>query len=206
MTAVAKQAYYRHSGLAPQLAARYWRAFGDARRILDIGCGTGEFGRHKPSDAVEIVGVDIDSGALAKAHAFETIVPLDLSRNELPFDDESFDGVLAKDILEHIPEPLVLACEAYRVLRPGGVLVASVVMARPRAVWNDYTHVRGFTQNTARLLFEDAGFHVEKVWRMGGVPLSRRLKFIWLVPHLLRVPGIAHVWASSWEIVAVKPQ
>jgi SAM-dependent methyltransferase len=206
MTEVAKRTYYRRSGMAPQLAARYYRAFGDARRILDLGCGTGELGRHRPDKAIEIVGVDIDSLALAQAGAYETTVTVDLGEARLPFDDASFDAVLAKDILEHVPDPLILVCEAFRVLRPGGVLIASVIVARPRAVWSDYTHVRGFTKNAVCLLFKDAGFRVQSIWRMGGVPLSRRLKFVWLVPHLLRLPIIDHLWTSSWELTAVKPQ
>jgi SAM-dependent methyltransferase len=206
MTEVAKQAYYRDAGMSSQLAARYFRAFGDAKRILDLGCGTGEFGRHRPDEAMEIVGLDFDDHALARAQAFETTIRLDLGESRLPFDDGSFDAVLAKDILEHVTDPLALVCEVYRVLRPGRVLMASVVMARPRAVWDDYTHVRGFTQSSARLLFEDAGFRVEKIWRMGGVPLSRRLRFMPLVPHILRVPGIAYFWSVSWEVLAVKPQ
>ncbi len=78
----------------------------------------------------------------------------------------------------------------------------SVVMAKPRAVWADYTHVRGFTRRSARLLLEDAGFEVEAVWRMGGIPLSTRLRFIWLVPTLLRLPVVGWLWASSWELKA----
>jgi SAM-dependent methyltransferase len=206
MTEVSKQAYYRGSVLAPQLAAQYYRAFGDARRILDLGCGTGDFGRHRPDEAIEIVGVDIDTVALERAGEYETTLRVDLGESRLPFDDASFDAVLAKDIIEHVPDPLALVCEVYRVLRPGRVLMASVVTSRPHAVWDDYTHVRGFTQRSARLLFEDAGFRVGKIWRMGAIPLSRRLRFIPLVPHILRVPGVGYLGAASWEILAVKPQ
>jgi hypothetical protein len=83
--------------------------------------------------------------------------------------------------------------------------MTSVVMARPRIVWADYTHVRGFTKRTAVQLLEDAGLVVEKLWRMGGVPLSGRLGLIWLVPTLLRLPGCNQLWASSWELKARKP-
>jgi len=52
------------------------------------------------------------------------------------------------------------------------------------------------------LLLEDAGFEVEAIWRMGGVPLSSRLGFMDLVPHLLRVPLFDALWGSSWELRA----
>ncbi len=197
---VQKQAYYRSSGMSSQLAARYFRDFGAARRILDVGCGTGALGRYRPSPEIEIHGVDIDAGAVVQAAGFEQTICLDLETSPLPYDDASFDAVLAKDILEHLRDPGRLVGEIHRVLRPGGVLVVSIIMAKPRAVWADYTHVRGFTRRSARLLLEDAGFEVEAVWRMGGIPLSTRLRFIWLVPTLLRLPVVGWLWASSWEL------
>jgi len=204
LTVVLKERYYDGRGIVPQLAARYFREFGNARTILDVGCGTGDFGRYRPSADVEIFGVDLDSGAVARAARFETVACLDLDTEPLPYEDETFDAVLAKDVLEHVQRPELLAREIHRVMRPRGVLIASVVMAKPRAVWGDYTHVRGFTQRSAQLLLEDAGFVVKATWRMGGVPLSRRLNFIWLVPHLLRLPPFSQLWASSWELKAVK--
>ena len=204
MTIAAKQAYYDAGAFLPALARRYFAQFGDARRILDVGCGTGEFARYRPSPEIEIDGVDVDPRAVERARRFERAVELNVDSEPLPYEDHSFDAALAKDILEHVQDPGRLAREIHRVLRPGGVLVASVVMARPRAVWNDYTHVRGFTRHAARLLLADVGFAVEKIWPMGGVPLSNRLRFVAAVPYLLRVPGPYHLWASSWEIRAVK--
>ena len=184
------------------LQAMYFREFDGAHRILDVGCGTGELGRNRPSPDVGVFGVDIDAGALQQAARFETVTLVNLESEPLTYKDASFDAVLAKDIFEHLQDPGNLAREVARVLRPGGVIVVSVVMARPRAVWADYTHVRGFTKHTATQLLEDAGLAVEKLWRMGGVPLSGRLGFIWLLPKLLRLPGCNQLWASSWELLS----
>ena len=204
MSAQPKLAYYRTSGMQPTLAARYYKDFAGARALLDVGCGSGAFGRHRPDAAVRICGVDADEGALAQAAQFEDVERVDLECDPLPYADGSFDGVLAKDVLEHLQNPARLVREIHRVVRGGGVVVASVVMARPRAVWSDYTHVRGFTRRTAALLFEDAGFTVEAVWPMGPVPLANRLRFMNLVPFILQVPGPAQLWGTSWELRARK--
>ena len=206
MSARPKQAYYRNAGMQPTLAARYYREFPGARALLDVGCGTGAFARHRPDPSLRICGVDADVGALAQAAQFEEVVCLDLDEGSLPYPNDAFDGVLAKDVLEHLQEPARVVREIHRVLRPGGTVIASLIMARARAVWADYTHVRGFTRRSASLLFEDAGFEVEAVWRMGPVPLSNRLRFMDLVPHILRVPGPSQLWATSWELRARKGQ
>lgn len=199
-TAIRKEAYYRDRAMSPPLAAHYFQELRGARMILDVGCGTGEFGRFKPAADIEVYGVDHDAGAVERARRFEDAVRLDLESERLPWSEDTFDGALARDVLEHVQRPAELAAELYRVLRPGGVMVASVVMAKPSAVWADYTHVRGFTRAAAALLFEDVGFTVERVWRMGPVPLSNRLRIPRLVPHLLRLPVAAQLWATSWEL------
>ncbi len=204
LSAVEKQAYYRGGGMPAGLAARYYREFAGARTLLDVGCGTGDFGRLRPSEDMVVHGVDVDAAAVAQAMEHERALCVDLDAAPLPYSDATFDGVLAKDIFEHVQDPGHLAREAFRVTRPGGVIVASVVMARPRRVWADYTHLRGFTERSARLLLEDVGFHVEAVWRMGGVPLSSRLGFLDAVPHLLRMPLFDALWGSSWELRARK--
>jgi SAM-dependent methyltransferase len=202
--AVRKRSYYEDGGLKPHLATLYWRRLGPARRVLDIGCGTGEFGRFAPP-GVEVHGLDIDEGAVELASRHEEARRCDLEEGQLPYADEHFDAVLAKDVLEHLRDPARIVCEIRRVLRPGGVVVASVVQARSRRVWADYTHVRGFTKASASFLFEDADFDVQDVWPMGGVPLSNRLRFMGFVPTILRIPGLGALWASSWELEARRP-
>lgn len=188
-----------------EVAVRYLAQFQGAAKVLDVGCGTGELGRHRASSDLEIHGVDGDAGAVEKAQRFEQAICLDLESSSLPYEDESFEGVLARDIFEHLHDPGRLAREIYRVMCPGGLLIASVVMARPRRVWADYTHVRGFTRTSASLLLEDAGFAVERIYRMGAVPLSSRLKLIKWVPLFLCLPVMDQLWGASWELVAWKP-
>lgn len=47
-------------------------------------------------------------------------------RNGLPFDDESVDEIIAIQVLEHLESPLSLLEEAYRVLKPGGIIDVGV--------------------------------------------------------------------------------
>jgi SAM-dependent methyltransferase len=198
-----KRAYYESHRMPPALAQRYYRLLRGSRRILDLGCGTGEFGRFRPSDDYEIHGVDIDAGAVEAATAHENALVHDIASECLPYPDRFFDAVLAKDILEHVLEPGAVVHDVHRTLKAGGTVIASLVVAKPRRVWADYTHVRGFTRATARALFEDNGFVVEAVWRMGGVPLTTRLDLVDLVPRLLSFPPFDSVWTSSWELRAV---
>ena len=202
---IRKRAYYRGGSVPPQLVREYFRRLGTVSLVLDLGCGLGGVSRAAPG-GVRVIGVDHDGGALEHAVRDGAVVAWDAGAGRrLPFPRNRFDAVIARDVLEHLEHPWDTVHEIRTVLRPGGMALASVPMARPRVVWNDYTHRRGFTRAAIRLLFKDAGFQVERVDRMGPLPLAARLHLIRTVPWLLRLPVLNQVWATSWEILVRKP-
>jgi SAM-dependent methyltransferase len=119
----------------------------------------------------------------------------------LPFDEGSFDGVVLKDVLEHVAEPVALVREVRRVLRPGGRVFASSPDAQ-RWVWDDYTHRRPFTRKSFRKLFEDQGFHVDHLGYESVMPgtgiaagLTRRKRRPRALAALARLPMVRrNVW------------
>jgi ubiquinone/menaquinone biosynthesis C-methylase UbiE len=96
----------------------------DTGSWLDLGCGTGwiqEVLRMK-GHRRQIVGVDIADGMLRFARRKQMTVVLG-DAEKLPFKDRSFDGVLAKGVLHHLPDMASAVAEIARVLKPGGVAV-----------------------------------------------------------------------------------
>ncbi len=151
----------------------YWRDvtrhFPREARLLDIGCGTAWLGDHFP----DYVGIDDSEEAIAVARGFGRHALRHTVDEPLPFADESFDGVVLKDLLEHVNDPVGVVREVLRVLRPGGRVFASSPDAQ-RWAWDDYTHRRPFTRKSYRLLFADQGFVIERVaWEsvMPGIGL-----------------------------------
>ncbi len=49
----------------------------------------------------------------------------------LPYPDDTFDGVIAVEVLEHIPDPETGLSEAMRVLKPGGYLITALPVQLP---------------------------------------------------------------------------
>ncbi len=106
----------------------------EGKRVLDIGCGLGGIDRliAERFPVAQVVGIDVEEalidearrkgegGAVAGRIAFELVAP-----GPLPFPDGSFDVVFSKDSILHVPDKDAFAADAYRLLKPGGVLAVS---------------------------------------------------------------------------------
>jgi len=83
-------------------------------RTLDVGCGDKLYTRHLPNP----VGID----AYKECDHIYATPDIWMDARDLKFPDNSFDNVTYFDTLEHIPEADIAIKEAWRVLRPDGIL------------------------------------------------------------------------------------
>ena len=90
---------------------------------LDIGCGGGLITQALGEHLGRVVGIDVYEPALvhARTHAARPNVSFQLGdAMDLPFQNESFDLVIANHVYEHVPDPRRLVAEIGRVLKPDG--------------------------------------------------------------------------------------
>lgn len=98
-------------------------------RLLDVGCGTGEFERlaHQRFPEATLVGVDVTPAMLAVAREkfrHTPLVAFQMAHAEaLPFASDSFDAVVSCNMLHHVREVARFLGECARVLRPQGHLI-----------------------------------------------------------------------------------
>ena len=148
---------------------------GPGRTVLDLGCRSGAVTAHFLTGN-EVTGVDVDPTALERA-AERGIVPVRANAEEpLPFEDDSFDAVVAGELLEHVRDPADVVAEVSRVLRPGGTFVGSVPNAfrfqsrllflAGRPPEDDPTHLHMYSPAQIRRLLE--GFARVELHFVGG--------------------------------------
>ena len=159
------------------------------RRVVDIGCGPGDvmlrLARAKPN--VRITAIDGSAAMIgfareavraadlqARLSAIQGIIP------GLPLEERSFDAVLSKDLLHHLPDPMVLWNEAKRLGRPGAAVYV-MDLIRPDTPQDARNIVESVAPDEHPILKEDfynslcAAFTVEEAKaqvRQAGLPLE----------------------------------
>lgn len=152
----------------------------EAGKVLEVGCGAGQFIRaiKKLRPELDCFGADISREAIAIAKNRNDGVSYSLSEAEsLPYPDNFFDAVLIFDVLEHVENPAQILREVRRVLKPGGIFYAFVPCeGDATSLWhlldrlhlkNDLTkkyagHIQYFSRAHFFKLLSDSGFTIQR--------------------------------------------
>ena len=144
--------------------------------LVDLGCGHAGSLLAAHSATIERgIGFDIDVGASPAANVELHAQPVD---TPLPLPDGSVDVVACLAVIEHVERPDVLATEAKRILRPGGVFVVTTPAAQAKPILELISlrlrlidadeildHKRYYRPGTLRTELESAGFSDVRVRR-----------------------------------------
>lgn len=147
--------------------------------FLDIGCGDGVFESFvkEHNNQIQCTGIDFSSSAIESAKkriANVDFLIADVTSNGIPFDADSFDTVIALDVLEHQFAPQDLLCEMKRAAKKHvivGVPNFSSLPARIQTVFGKVPennrpkkgHVYWFNKKTLTTLFEQNGLIITDI-------------------------------------------
>ena len=146
---------------------------------MEPGCGRGEHLRLFKELGLDVYGLDLspEASILAKDLNVRTF---DLETDGLPYPNDHFDVIYSKSFLEHIRDPSKFLKEAYRTLKPGGLLLSLVPdwESQHKKFYDDYTHVSPFTIISLKNIQLVIGFDNVEVYKF------RQLPIVWKYPML----------------------
>jgi len=167
------------------LARRYGERGG---KLLEIGSGMGHL-VGQLEDSFETVGIDVNHWAVKQSKTVVDKTQLQIaSAGELPFNNLSFDVVIIKHIVEHLPDPEKAIAEIGRVTAPGGTLILatpnldSLLKPWKGESWIGYqdpTHISLKPPSVWLNWTKEAGFSLKRVFADG----------FWDVPYIPVVPN-----------------
>jgi SAM-dependent methyltransferase len=166
-------------------------------RMLDLGCGNKPYEKMFAGRISEHVGCDI-------VQSNERRVDIICPATEIPLENGAFDTVLCTQVIEHVADHRAVLSEAFRLLKPGGVLIVSAPMYWPLHE-EPYDFFR-FTRHGLRHLLEQIGFaNLEIVnnggkWALCGQVLIQTFvttRFAsWFLTRKVIVPSINRIFAA----------
>jgi SAM-dependent methyltransferase len=132
--------------------AEHLAGLADSAVVLDLGAGPGQFGELTNRFA-NLISVDV--------RPFTPVNVITDLTGRLPLQDQSIDAVMASNVLEHIPNTAFLMTELHRVLKPGGLFVATIPFLM-RVHQKPYDFNR-YTNYQLETLLNEAGFTEKEV-------------------------------------------
>lgn len=158
-------------------------------RLLDIGCGSGEFLNQMKGFGWEVYGVEINSEAVGTGKR----KGLNIFCGELggaDFPDNFFDVVVLNQTLEHVYSPSAYLKETHRILKPEGSLIIGVpnIDCIERKIFKEYwhgldvpRHIYFFSISSLRRYLERHEFEIERIiskrfcFRLKGIKADLKL-------------------------------
>lgn len=173
-------------------------------KVLDVGCGTGLFMKQILNEGcTQCYGVDghTDFAELAIKRGYREVKQInDLNVDTLPFEENTFDVVVCKDVFEHLLNPTHTLTEIRRVLKPGGIFLLHVpnhfpVSARFKFLFSNdidtfsffkdesrwtFPHIRFYEFNDSLKVLNSFNFTLVKdlSYHFGSIPFFSRFGFL----------------------------
>ena len=161
--------------------------------FLELGCGRGDFINEFYRQGVKCYATDILSSGKDNLDSEIMFKKHDISNEKLPFEDNFFDAIYTKSLIEHISNHEFFFSECKRVLKPNGILINYTPDWETQYLnfYDDITHIKPFTKITLENCYRMYGFEnckVEKFYQLPSVWKFPFLKyFLYLIANFLPI-------------------
>lgn len=189
--------------------------------VVDVGCGDGGYSMFCARQGAHITAFDIDEQVVAAmAKRLDAMNPgrhaaLVSDACPLPLGDAVASRVLCTEVLEHVPEPVTVLAELFRVGKPGALYLLTVPdalqeslqkLVAPPSYFQAPHHVRIIGREEFEQMVTGAGFEVLEHTQYGFF-WAVWWGLVWACDVDLAEPGhpaLDH-WAAAWKAILDQP-
>ena len=155
-------------------------------RLLDIGCGRGEFLNGFINQGVD--GFGFDQSDAAKSFCPSASIEVGNIEGILPYEDNFFDVIYNKSVIEHFYYPEKILTEIHRILKPRGLLITMTPDWSRNVVHfhEDFTHRTPFTIKSLNEINKVCNFSSTHTERFIQLPIIWKFPFLKFATFLCR--------------------
>lgn len=169
-------------------------------KLLDVGCGDGTYVKEFSRWITDVYGIEREvrkkiNKKEEKDYNIWHNQKLDFNKSILPYEDNTFDFVFSKSVIEHVYNTDHFLSEIRRVLKPGGKVLILTPSWEYNSKWffDDYTHIKPFHRkglqdalriNYFRSVEVDYFYHIPLFWKKKYLTILA--KFVRILPDKLR--------------------
>lgn len=177
---------------------KYLKKYYQGKKVLDMGCGTGDYLQAFGPDAI---GIDASLYNLKMCKKKGLNVQKHDLNKALPFKSGTFDVVFCSHVMEHLDSPINGLREMNRVLRPGGTVIIGLPTdySLPRVFIDNFFkahpgHLYSFSLDNLEQLFKKTGFAHEATYL--DLNLAKRLRMGFMIDLINKFPAKMFMWLS----------
>ena len=159
------------------------------KKLLEIGCGRGDFINKFSQKNIECYATDILQEAKNLLDKSVKFRQNDIGKEKLPFDDNFFDAIYTKSLVEHIDNHSFFFYECKRVLKKGGQLIIYTPDWETQYLhfYDDITHIKPFTKVTLENCFKLNGFDSCKIEKFYQLPSVWKFPFLKIFARFIAI-------------------
>lgn len=180
-------------------------------KLIEIGYGRGDFLDAFHQSGVECFGIDLCESSVKNLSHLQ-VKKADIVKDAIPFDDNMFDVVYHKSLIEHLYSPCHLMRETYRILKPGGrvIILCPDWNSQIKVFYNDFTHCRPYTTAALHDVLQVYGFsevntelfyQLPMLWKYRNLKIfSKLLQAVLSTPKARYLTEITGIKFFRWSV------
>ncbi len=172
--------------LSKYLFHRFGMPIGMGSSLLDVGCGRGDLVRGFRTLGLNASGLDRERSQM---HVGLQVKYANIESELFPFNDEEFDMVFSKSLIEHLHNPGNFMRECFRILKPGGqiILMTPDWNSQARIFFDDYTHRQPYTVDAVKDILKIFGFRKVTSEIFYQLPILWKYPTLKIISNMLRL-------------------
>jgi len=141
-------------------------------KILELGCGRGEFINSFIEKGLDGYGLDISDNSKKKFPNIKLNISDIMKEKTLPYEDSKFDYIFSKSFIEHFYDAEFIFQEMYRILKTNGILLTLTPDWEDnyKMFYDDFTHKRPFTLESLKNIHKINNFEIIKIYKFKQLP------------------------------------